>query len=97
MSKNILCIATFTAKEGCAESLRSALSALIEPTRKEEGCISYVLYESLEQPGFFTMIEEFIDRDSFDFHSQQPYLLNFKESAGQLIASVSVHLHKIAE
>jgi quinol monooxygenase YgiN len=97
MNENILCVATFTAKKGNAEKLRFALRALIEPTRKEEGCISYVLYEGIENPNLFTMIEKFTDRKSFDFHSQQPYLVNFKESAGELIESVSVNLHKIVE
>lgn len=96
MNKNILCVATFTAKKGCAEKLKNALSALIEPTRKEKGCISYVLYEGLENPDLFTMIENFADRKSFDFHSQQPYLLSFKETAGEFIESVSVNLFKEA-
>ncbi len=97
MNENILCVATLTAKEGCAEKLRSALSALVEPTRKEEGCISYVLYEGIENPNLFTMVEQFTDRESFDFHSQRPYLVDFKESAGELIESVTINLHKLAE
>ena len=39
------------------EELKSTCLGLIEPTRKEEGCISYELYQDTTNPGKFTFIE----------------------------------------
>ena len=41
-----------------AEELKSICLGLIEPTRKEEGCISYELFQDKDNPGKFTFIEE---------------------------------------
>ncbi len=89
---NLLCIAKFIAKPGREEELHKALLTLLAPTRAEPGCISYELYQNVENPRIFTMTECFESKDAFDVHSTQPYLLHFRETAKNAIESVSLTL-----
>jgi quinol monooxygenase YgiN len=94
MNSEITCIAQFTAKKEKTEQLKRSLTALIEPTRKEPGCLSYSLHQNTENENMFTMIERFKDKEAFDFHGRQPYLVNFKNSVEELIESVDVNMYE---
>ncbi|HBB7077254.1 TPA: antibiotic biosynthesis monooxygenase [Legionella pneumophila] len=97
MNTEIIGVATFTAKPGKASALREALSNLLEPTRREEGCLSYTLHENLDNPNIFTMIERFKNKHAFDTHSNEPYVLHFKENVlSELVDSnsISINLYK---
>ena len=52
----ITVIATLEAKEGKEEALEKALSQIIEPTRKEGGCINYDLHRTLDNPKVFRVL-----------------------------------------
>ncbi len=97
MRNNVVCIASFKAKEGAEENLKQALGMLVEPTRIEKGCVSYDLLYGIEDARLFTVVEVFESREAFLLHGEQPYLLEFKEKLGDLVESVSVNLHKVVE
>ena len=65
--------AEFNAKSGSEQHLLSLLTALIEPSRNEPGCISYRLLQDSKVAGRFVFQEQFADQSAFDFHCQQPY------------------------
>ena len=46
-------VAELVAKPGKEEELRRELLALVEPTRREEGCVQYDLHVSTEERGRF--------------------------------------------
>ena len=46
-------VAKIVAKKGCAESVKSELQKLIAPTRQEQGCIEYLLFQDNEDPDIF--------------------------------------------
>lgn len=97
MNTELVGVATFTAKTGKSDALRKALSDLLEPTRREEGCLHYTLNESLNNPNVFTMIERFKNRNAFDFHCNEPYILHFQENILHELVdsnSISVELYK---
>ncbi len=94
MSEEIICTAQFIAKEEKKEQLKQSLIELLEPTRKEDGCISYTLHENIENPNTLTMIENFKNKEAFDLHGQQPYLVDFKNIVGDLVSSVEVTMSK---
>lgn len=96
MENNFVCIATFVAKDGCEDELNSILTALIKPSRGEEGCLSYDLCRSLEKQKTFTVIEKFVDKHAFEIHGQQNYLIEFKNTVGDLVESVSVNTFTIS-
>jgi len=90
----VTCVATLTAKENQAAKLCAALEILLEPTRSEHGCLSYELYQNLGNAQMFTMIEKFRNKEAFDYHNQQPYLVAFKQIVGDLVESVSITSYK---
>lgn len=96
MQKNaVVCVATFVAKDGKADELLQALSALVEPTRQELGCLRYEPNQNLENPSEFVLIEKFVDRAAFDLHSKQPYLQEFAETAlKKFVVTSSVKLYQ---
>jgi len=96
MNNNVLCIAQFTAQDGKARELKKVLQALVEPTRKEVGCISYTLHEAKDNNHTFVVVENFNSLEAFNSHSNSEHITKFKGEIGNLIAQngVSVNLYK---
>ena len=69
--------ASFFIKENQRENFLSDTKELISETRKEEGCLAYNLYESLEERNTFIMVENWKDQFAIDIHNQNPLLQNF--------------------
>lgn len=61
-------IADFKAKPGKEEEVRTMLSGLVEPTRKEDGCKSYHLLEAKHAKGTFVTYEEWTGEDKLQKH-----------------------------
>ena len=69
MAKDTLrVIARVKACPGKANELLSVLSSLVEPTRKEPGCLSYELLQNNEDPTDFTLIEEWRNNTTLESH-----------------------------
>ena len=91
----IICVATFVAKDGRADELKRDMSSLVVPTRKEEGNLRYELNQSLDNPNEFTMIEKFKNKAAFDLHGKQPHMQHFiNVTMKEAVASASVKLYK---
>ena len=78
-------IATLKAKAGKEDDLRAGLTALIEPTRTEDGNVSYNLYESRDEPGLFYFYENWESTELLDKHLQSPALQQAIASATDLL------------
>lgn len=76
MSGEITLTASFQAKAGHEQDLAAALAALIEPSRKDSGCLLYTLYRDPSVPGRFVFIEKWADRDSLSQHERTPHFRN---------------------
>ena len=61
-------VARVTAKPDAVETIREVLRGLIEPTRREPGCVSYVLLQNKEEPADFTFVEEWESDSLFEGH-----------------------------
>jgi quinol monooxygenase YgiN len=72
--KALTVIATFVARPGKEAELRTALTGLVEPTRKEEGCINYDLHVSTEHPALFHFHENWTSKAHLDAHLQSPHI-----------------------
>ncbi len=66
--------ATFLAKQGQEKALETLLTGIIEPTRNEEGCLRYCLFQDEKQPQKFMFQEQFKDQAAYDSHSQQSHV-----------------------
>jgi quinol monooxygenase YgiN len=74
------------AKEGSEDFVRSALGALVAPTREEEGCISYDLYSSNAEPGTFITIELWRSQPDLDGHMNTAHVQEALSAAGDHLA-----------
>jgi quinol monooxygenase YgiN len=79
-------VAVLTAKPGSEEVVRTAMSALVAPTRNEEGCLSYALYESAVTPGVFVTVELWRGQGDLDAHMQTEHIAATLAAAGDALA-----------
>ncbi|HKP71122.1 MAG TPA: putative quinol monooxygenase [Pyrinomonadaceae bacterium] len=61
-------VAHVTAKADAIDATRELLTSLILPTRIEEGCVTYELYQNEADPTNFTFIEEWTSNEDLDAH-----------------------------
>lgn len=95
-SLKVVAIAETSAER--ADELKSICLGLIQPTRKEEGCISYDLYQDTTNPGRFTFIEEWQSKEHLDIHLKTPHLVSAGEAFGKILTKelVILMLNKLA-
>jgi quinol monooxygenase YgiN len=79
-------VAVLTAKDGHRDRLQKALISLIEPTRAEDGCISYHLFDSQLNENAFITVEVWRSQADLDAHMQTPHIKAVLESAGDALA-----------
>ena len=65
---NLRVVARVKARPGRVNELLSVLYSMVEPTRKEPGCISYELLQNNEDPTDFTLIEEWQSDTALQSH-----------------------------
>ena len=75
MSTNSLrVVARIKAKPENVLEVREFLCGLVEPTRKEAGCISYELLQNNEDPTDFTFVEEWESRAALESHAASDHI-----------------------
>ncbi len=85
-------VATIPAKPETEDAIRAALQALVVESRKEEGCLSYELYESTSVPDTFVTVERWASQEALDAHMSSPHLAEaFGAAEGALAGEVAIH------
>jgi quinol monooxygenase YgiN len=79
-------VAVITAKAGSEQQVQQALTALVEPTRSEPGCISYELLVSAADPATFITVETWRSQADLDAHLQTPHVQQALAAAGDHLA-----------
>jgi quinol monooxygenase YgiN len=67
-------IANIKAKPEHAAAVLDVLLGYIQPTRAEDGCLVYDLFQNLADPTQFTFVEEWSDQAALEAHSRSPHL-----------------------
>lgn len=80
-------LALFIAAPGKEAELEEVLTALIEPTRKEAGCIRYDLVRGLGKSAEFAFIEEWESAAHLDTHSQTEHVREAGRKAAPLLSA----------
>lgn len=75
------------AKPGQEPLLQAELTALIRPTRKEDGCILYDLHRSTDIPGDFLFYEIWASREAHAAHKRTPHFLRWNARKDTLLAA----------
>jgi quinol monooxygenase YgiN len=82
---SIKIVARIIATADCVDRVRSILLAVVEPTRKETGCISYALLQNRTDPADFTFVEEWVSDAAIDAHLKREHITRaLTELAGLL-------------
>lgn len=84
--ENLYIVAKFKAKPGLEETVNNELTALLGPTRGEEGCISYNCHRSQDDSAVFVFYEVWKNREELDKHLNMPYLKALLDKVEQLFA-----------
>jgi quinol monooxygenase YgiN len=88
MAENTLrVVARVKARPGKVNELLPVLNSLVEPTRKEPGCISYELLQNNEDPTDFTLIEEWQSDAALQSHFATKH---FKEALTKMPNLIAV-------
>ena len=77
-------------KPGQETLLEAELRALVGPTRREEGCITYDLHRAIEPAGAFLLHEVWATRDDHRLHTNTPHFLRWDARKDALLASRDV-------
>lgn len=72
-------VARIQAKPDHVDRVRECLLELIEPTRREAGCIVYELLQNRDDPTDFTFIEEWASDAALDAHAVSEHLRDVRE------------------
>ena len=67
-------VARIKAKPEKVGEVRELLRGLVEPTRKESGCISYELLQNTKDPTDFTFVEEWESEAALASHAASDHL-----------------------
>ena len=95
MSKQLTVVATARAKPGMEEELGKRLLALVEPSRAEEGCISYDMHQSKDDPAVWMAYENWRSEEDLARHFEMPYLKAFGQSKDEVLAQ-PLEVHKFS-
>jgi quinol monooxygenase YgiN len=80
-------IAHVKAKPDKIDATRDLLSGLVLPTRIEEGCITYQLYQNEADPTDFAFIEEWTSDEDLAAHFSSDHFKNASERGAELFAA----------
>jgi quinol monooxygenase YgiN len=73
-------------KPEARERWLALLDAVTPPSRAEDACQSYVLYEAIETPNTFIFVEEWASLDGLYAHFHTPHFTEFFAGLGEVLA-----------
>ncbi|MFZ1813657.1 MAG: putative quinol monooxygenase [Rhizobiaceae bacterium] len=85
-------IATLTIKPGSLPAVMDAVRSCLEATRREDGCISYELFTSIEDENRLVFVERWRDRAALDAHFNMPHLAEWRTRGGHHITSRRIEI-----
>ena len=84
--RTIRVVARIAARPDKIAELQAVLIGMVEPTRKEKGCISYVMHQNTASACDFVCIEEWESHAALDAHLKAPHMQEAFAKAGPLVA-----------
>jgi quinol monooxygenase YgiN len=84
-------VAKVVAKNEAIEIVKSELLKLIEPTRKEDGCIDYTLHQDNDNPAVFIFYETWQSLAHLEKHISTSHYNYYANAVASLIAEKVVH------
>jgi quinol monooxygenase YgiN len=85
--------ATCTAAEGKADELQALLTGMLEPTRSEPGCHTYVLHRAVDDPSTFMVYEVYEATSAFEAHTKTPHFADLLAKLPDLVQGQPTLVH----
>ena len=82
-------------KEGCIEDYKKVVFELIEETRKENGLISYELYQDNENPNIMAIIEKWESQQALDVHAQTQHYKRLVPQLAELKVEGDINFYSL--
>jgi quinol monooxygenase YgiN len=82
----IILNATAPIKPEARERWLAILNALTPPSRAEEACQSYIVYEAIETSNTFIFVEKWTSLEGLYAHFHTPHFAKFFASLGEVLA-----------
>lgn len=82
----ITVIARVKAKVGKEKELERQWLAAVDSSRKEVGCVEYVLHRSLEDPALFVSVEKWVSKEANEKHMQSAHIQELLQQVPHLVA-----------
>ncbi|HEV1994501.1 MAG TPA: putative quinol monooxygenase [Candidatus Acidoferrum sp.] len=87
-------IVILRAREGQETLLEAELRALVGPSRKEDGCLTYSIHRSIDTPGALLLHEVWASREAHTEHTHTPHFLRWNARKDALLASRDANFWK---
>lgn len=84
-------VAKVVARTDAIDVVKTELLKMIEPTRKENGCIEYRLHQDNTDPATFIFYENWESMACLERHMDSVHFKNYVAAVGNLIADKVVH------
>jgi quinol monooxygenase YgiN len=78
-------VAKVTAKQEAVEAVKAEVLKLIEPTRREEGCILYTLHQDDSDPAVFMFYETWESPAHLDRHMKTEHFTRYVAAVDGLL------------
>jgi quinol monooxygenase YgiN len=83
-AKPIIMTVLFQARPGREAELRQALTDVLEPTRKEDGCLFYDLHVATDDPSKLLFHESWASQAHHAAHDRTPHIQALRARIGEL-------------
>jgi quinol monooxygenase YgiN len=91
MTKPLTIIARIEAKINKVDLVKSELLKLIEPTRKEQGCLQYDLHQDNENPAIFMFYENWENRELWQTHMNNEHLKAYMDATDGAVENFTLN------
>ena len=95
MEQQLSIIVKFEVKKDKIEYFKSELIKILEPTRKEPGCIQYDLHQDIEDPSVFMFYEIWETTDFWKAHDSMPHIKAIKKVIENSVDKISFNKLKL--
>jgi quinol monooxygenase YgiN len=85
--KPLILIATVKVLAGTEKAFKAAAVQILEATRAEEGSISYIFNQSVQDPTEFSTVEVWRSQADIDAHMIAPHVQKFFSTVGAMFVS----------
>lgn len=84
-------VVVMEAKQGKEKELTDLLTGMVEPSRKEKGCVFYKLHIDRDYPRRIVFYEGWESRTAHSLHDQTDHIKEFLAKKDELVQSMIVY------